>query len=267
VAGLLGSLGDASTQLDQSAASMLAIAEQTRTQCSAVSVSSKTASANVQGVAAATEELTVSVSTIQETVNASQRSTSEAVDGARIMQERVARLEAAADSITEVVGLISDIAAQTNLLALNATIEAARAGEAGKGFAVVASEVKTLAEQTARATGEISSQIQDIQQTTKDSVSAINSIMDMISGLEEGATEIAAVIGQQSGATLLISQNVQEAAQNVQSVDTNIVEVQQAADSSGGAAEDVKSASSQLNQQTRTLSDTIRNFLDQVQAA
>jgi methyl-accepting chemotaxis protein len=267
VGGILGGLGAASSKLDLSAASMMTIADQTRMQSAAVSEASQTASANVQGVAAATEELSVSVGTIQEAVRASQRSTTDAVHGARQMQERVGRLEVAAGSISEVVQLITDIAAQTNLLALNATIEAARAGEAGKGFAVVASEVKALASQTSKATGDIAAQVSEIQTTTQDSVAAIREIMDMISGLEASATEIASTIDQQSSATLLISQNVQEAAQNVQTVDSNIEQVRVAAQESGNAATDVKDASTHLNRQTSQLSEEIRTFLSKVQAA
>ena len=267
VSTMLDEVGQAASNLDENATAMAAIAEETAAQSAAVTDASSTASANVQGVAAATEELSVSVASIQDIVKTSQRSTSEAVSHAELMQQRVAQLESAAGSISEVIDLITSIAAQTNLLALNATIEAARAGEAGKGFAVVASEVKELANQTSKATDDIARQVEGIQGTTKESVEAIRQIMTMIANLEGLSTEIATTIEQQSGATVQISQNVQEAAQNVQTVDSNISGVRTAAEDSGRTATGVRDAATLLTQNSSRLSEEIQRFLADVRAA
>ena len=155
---------------------------------------------------------------------------SEAVDQARKTNDRVGELSKAAARIGDVVELINTIAGQTNLLALNATIEAARAGEAGRGFAVVASEVKALAEQTAKATGEIGQQISGIQAATQDSVGAIKEICGTIERLSEISSTIAAAVEEQGAATQEISRNVQQAAQGTQQVSSNITDVQRGAD-------------------------------------
>ena len=158
---------------------------------------------------------------------------SEAVGQARTTNDRVSELSKAAARIGDVVELINTIAGQTNLLALNATIEAARAGEAGRGFAVVASEVKALAEQTAKATGEIGQQISGIQAATQDSVTAIKGISGTIEKLSEISSTIAAAVEEQGAATQEISRNVQQAAQGTQQVSSNITDVQRGASETG----------------------------------
>ena len=172
----------------------------------------------MQSVASATEELSSSVNEISRQVQESARMASDAVGQARGTTERVSELSKAATRIGDVVELINTIAGQTNLLALNATIEAARAGEAGRGFAVVASEVKALAEQTAKATGEIGQQINGIQAATQDSVNAIKEISGTIEKLSEISSTIAAAVEEQGAATQEISRNVQQAAQGTQQV-------------------------------------------------
>ena len=194
-----------------------------------VAAASEEASTNVQSVASATEELSSSVNEISRQVQESARIASEAVDQARTTNDRVSELSKAAARIGDVVELINTIAGQTNLLALNATIEAARAGEAGRGFAVVASEVKALAEQTAKATGEIGQQIAGIQSATQDSVSAIREISGTIEKLSEISSTIAAAVEEQGAATQEISRNVQQAAQGTQEVSSNIADVQRGA--------------------------------------
>ena len=149
--------------------------------------------------------------------------------------------------IGDVVELINTIAGQTNLLALNATIEAARAGEAGRGFAVVASEVKALAEQTAKATGEIGQQITGIQGATQESVSAIKEISGTIERLSEIASTIAAAVEEQGAATQEISRNVQQAAHGTQQVSSNITDVQRGASETGSASSQVLSAAQSLS--------------------
>ena len=207
-----------------------------------VAAASEEASTNVQSVASATEELSSSITEISRQVQESARMASEAVGQARTTTDRVSELSKAATRIGDVVELINTIAGQTNLLALNATIEAARAGEAGRGFAVVASEVKALAEQTAKATGEIGQQISGIQAATQESVGAIKEISDTIEKLSEISSTIAAAVEEQGAATQEISRNVQQAAQGTQQVSSNITDVQRGASETGSASSQVLSA-------------------------
>ena len=165
---IVETVSSASTELEASAGTLTKSAQRAQEVTTAVAAASEEASTNVQSVASATEELSSSVNEISRQVQESARMAGEAVDQARITNDRVSELSKAASRIGDVVELINTIAGQTNLLALNATIEAARAGEAGRGFAVVASEVKALAEQTAKATGEIGQQISGIQAATQE---------------------------------------------------------------------------------------------------
>jgi methyl-accepting chemotaxis protein len=180
---------------------------------------------------------------------------------------RVQSLSEAANKIGEVVSLITDIASQTNLLALNATIEAARAGEAGKGFAVVATEVKSLADQTAKATEEISAQIADIQSATGEAVDAIDSIGKTIRTVDEISSSIAAAVEEQGMATSEIADNVQQAAQGTEEVDTGIAGVREAAGETGSAAEQVLATGQELSTQANTLRMAVDDFLTKVKAA
>jgi methyl-accepting chemotaxis protein len=191
----------------------------------------------------------------------------EAVAQARKTNDRVGELSKAATRIGDVVGLINTIAGQTNLLALNATIEAARAGEAGRGFAVVASEVKALAEQTARATGEIGQQITDIQAVTQESVKDIREISETIEKLSEISSTIAAAVEEQGAATQEISRNVQQAAQGTQQVSANIVDVQRGASETGSASSQVLSAAQSLSRDSNRLKLEVGNFLNSVRSA
>jgi uncharacterized protein YoxC len=178
-------VSSASTELEASAGTLTSTAERAQELTTTVAAASEEASTNVQSVASATEEMASSVNEISRQVQESARMANEAVDQARKTNDRVSELSKAAARIGDVVELINTIAGQTNLLALNATIEAARAGEAGRGFAVVASEVKALAEQTAKATGEIGQQITGIQAATQESVGAIKEISGTIEKLSE----------------------------------------------------------------------------------
>ncbi|MBR1133623.1 methyl-accepting chemotaxis protein, partial [Bradyrhizobium iriomotense] len=181
--------------------------------------------------------------------------------------ERVGELSKAAARIGDVVELINTIAGQTNLLALNATIEAARAGDAGRGFAVVASEVKALAEQTAKATGEIGQQISNIQAATEQSVGAIREISGTIERLSEISSTVAAAVEQQGAATQEISRNVQQAAHGTQRVSTNIGDVQRGASETGSASSQVLSAARSLSADSNRLKQEVANFLNSVHAA
>src|SRR5205807_2315310 len=191
---------------------------------------------NVQSVASATEEMASSVNEISRQVQGSARIAGDAVEQAQKTNDRVAELAKAAARIGDVVELINTIAGQTNLLALNATIEAARAGDAGRGFAVVASEVKALAQQTAKATGEIGQQVTGIQAATQDSVDAIKEIGGTIEKLSEISSAIAAAVEEQGAATQEIARNVQQAAQGTQQVTSNITDVQRGAAENGSAS-------------------------------
>jgi methyl-accepting chemotaxis protein len=173
----------------------------------------------------------------------------------------------AAGRIGEVVTLINDIAGQTNLLALNATIEAARAGEAGKGFAVVAQEVKNLANQTARATGEISAQIGAVQEETRDTVAAIEDIISVIGEISDISTTIASAVEEQGASTREIARNVQQAAQGTQQVNNNIGGVTEAAASTGAASNQVLDSASQLSAQAEAMREEVERFLANVRAA
>jgi methyl-accepting chemotaxis protein len=202
---IVETVSSASTELEASAGTLTATAERAQQVTTMVAAASEEATTNVQSVASATEELSSSVNEISRQVQESARMAGEAVDQARITNDRVSELSKAAARIGDVVELINTIAGQTNLLALNATIEAARAGEAGRGFAVVASEVKALAEQTAKATGEIGQQITGIQGATQESVGAIKEISGTIERLAEIASTIAAAVEEQGAATQEIS--------------------------------------------------------------
>ena len=255
-----GQLEASSTTLSQTADTVEQISQQ-------ASHASSEATANVHSVAAASEELSSSVGEISRQVSASARIASEAVDQAQKTDSRISQLSQAAARIGDVVDLIQSIAGQTNLLALNATIEAARAGEAGRGFAVVASEVKSLAEQTAKATDEISQQISDIQSATQDSVSAIKEIGATIAKISEISSTIASAVEEQGAATQEISRNVQRAAQGTSQVASNISDVQRGASETGGASSQVLSAAQSLSGESNRLKREVAKFMDTVRAA
>jgi methyl-accepting chemotaxis protein len=264
---IVETVSSASTELEASASTLSATAERAQTLTTAVAAASEEASTNVQSVASATEEMASSVNEISRQVQESARMATEAVDQARKTNDRVSELSKAAARIGDVVELINTIAGQTNLLALNATIEAARAGEAGRGFAVVASEVKALAEQTAKATGEIGQQITGIQAATQDSVGAIKEISGTIEKLSEISSTIAAAVEEQGAATQEISRNVQQAAQGTQQVSSNITDVQRGAGETGSASTQVLAAAQSLSTDSNRLKLEVGKFLTSVRAA
>ena len=264
---IIETVSSASTELEASASTLTATAEHAQELTTAVAAASQEASTNVQSVASATEEMASSVNEISRQVQESARIANEAVDQARKTNDRVGELSKAAARIGDVVELINTIAGQTNLLALNATIEAARAGEAGRGFAVVASEVKALAEQTAKATGEIGQQINSIQTATQESVGAIKEISSTIEKLSEISSTIAAAVEEQGAATQEISRNVQQAAQGTMQVSSNITDVQRGASETGTASSQVLSAAQMLSSDSNRLRLEVGKFLDTVRAA
>ena len=264
---IVQTVSSASTQLEASAGTLSSTAARSQELTTLVAAASEEASTNVQSVASATEELSSSVNEISRQVQESARMASDAVGQARVTNDRVSELSKSAARIGDVVELINTIAGQTNLLALNATIEAARAGEAGRGFAVVASEVKALAEQTAKATGEIGQQITGIQAATQDSVTAIREISGTIEKLSEISSTIAAAVEEQGAATQEISRNVQQAAQGTQQVSSNITDVQRGASETGSASSQVLSAAQSLSGDSNRLKLEVGKFLDSVRAA
>ena len=257
----------AATKLEASASTLSSTAERAQDLTTTVAAASGEASTNVQSVAAATEEMASSVTEISRQVQQSARMATDAVGQARITNARVSELSKAASRIGDVVELINTIAGQTNLLALNATIEAARAGEAGRGFAVVASEVKALAEQTAKATGEIGQQVAGIQTATAESVGAIQNISSTIEKLSEISSTIAAAVEEQGAATQEISRNVQQASHGTQRVSANITDVQRGASETGTACSQVLSAARSLSGDSNRLKLEVGKFLDSVRAA
>ena len=267
IGNIVETVSSASSQLEASATTLTSTAERAENLTTRVASASEQASTNVQSVASATEEMASSITEISRQVQESARMAGDAVGQARTTTDRVSELSKAATRIGDVVELINTIAGQTNLLALNATIEAARAGEAGRGFAVVASEVKALAEQTAKATGEIGQQISGIQAATQESVNAIKEISGTIEKLSEISSTIAAAVEEQGAATQEISRNVQQAAQGTQQVSSNITDVQRGASETGSASTQVLSAAKSLSGDSGRLKAEVSKFLTSVRAA
>ena len=240
---------------------------ETTRQTIAAAAASTQASSNVETVASATEELAASISNIAQQVTRSAGIANKAAEEARRTNAVVAGLAAGTQKIGEVVILIQNIASQTNLLALNATIEAARAGEHGRGFAVVASEVKALANQTAKATEEISAQVQDIQTATGQAVSAIQAIGGTIAEIDEISNEIAAAVDQQGAATREIASNVQQAANGTRDVNNNILSVSRASEAASNATSKLLDAANGLSSQSSQLQSEVDSFLGSLHVA
>jgi methyl-accepting chemotaxis protein len=267
VGDIVDNVSAASTELEAAANTLTKTAEATQELSTVVASASEEASSNVQSVASATEEMTGSVGEISRQVQESSNIANQAVQQAHKTDMRINDLSTAANRIGDVVKLITAIAEQTNLLALNATIEAARAGEAGKGFAVVAQEVKALAAQTAKATGEIGSQIAGMQTATNESVGAIKEIGGTIGHISQIAATIAAAVEEQGAATAEIARNVQEAAKGTAQVASNITNVNRGAGETGSASSQVLASAQSLASESNHLKVEVRKFLETVRAA
>jgi methyl-accepting chemotaxis protein len=263
----LQALSSASGDMRATSAKLTATAEQTNQQAKNAAGSSANASSNVQTVAAASQELTASIGEIGRQVTHAASIAGRAVTETQQTDTTVKGLTEATQRIGQIVSLISEIADQTNLLALNATIEAARAGDSGKGFAVVAAEVKSLANQTAKATDDISNQIAAIQGVAASAAEAMRRIGGTIDEVNSVAGSIAAAVEQQGAATQEISRNTQEAARCTVEVSASITGVTAGADATGAAAENVRTSSEALNQQAEKLRLEVDDFLAKIRAA
>ncbi len=264
---ILTQVGAAASQMNATSGEMSSVAQDTALRSNTVAAAAEEASVNVQTVAAAAEELSCSIEEINRQVGQSSEIASDAVSKADENIATIKGLEEASNRIGEVVGLISDIAEQTNLLALNATIEAARAGEAGKGFAVVASEVKNLANQTAKATEEISSQVDEMQGVTRTAVDAIEAIGKTIESMNEISVSISAAIDEQGAATQEISRNVQEASAGTTEVTSNMQGVSEASTQTGNSSQQVLEASNDLAHQADEMRKSVDAFIQGIRAA
>lgn len=267
VAAIAETLEQASASLDEAASTVLAAVEKTREEAASAASGAEEAVASVKSVAAASSQIGAASGEIASQAGGQVRISTEAVEKAASAAKTINELDEAARQIGGVVGLISDVAEQTNLLALNATIEAARAGEAGKGFAVVASEVKSLAEQTAKATAEISTRIEAIQSATGAAVDAVDDIRKVIGEVSEAASAIGAAVEEQSAATNEIARNSDQAASGNQSVASAIASVEAQVSAAADAARSVSDGSAAVREHSGGISSQISQFLERLRAA
>ncbi|MEM8837287.1 MAG: CHASE3 domain-containing protein [Pseudomonadota bacterium] len=267
VKSVVQTIASMAAEMQEAAESMSRSAATASDQSTSVAGATEEASMNVRTVAVASEELSHSISEVSRQITTSRDATRNAQETTDKAANTIANLSEMAETVGSVLSMINDIAEQTNLLALNATIEAARAGESGKGFAVVASEVKSLANQTAKATEEISTQIGSMRTATGESVDAIREIQKVIAELSDAAFAISDSVSQQDSATQEISRNAVEASNGTQNVAESIASVQAAAGDTGETAEKVLNAANELSQQSSALDEQVNAFLQKIRAA
>lgn len=265
--GMVSSLMESAESLKDAAQALSNTASRSQEKATMVSAASEQASANVQIVSAAGQELAASIQEISRQVQTSMQIAEQAVSEARNSDEKIQSLSESAQQIGIVLELIKNIAGQTNLLALNATIEAARAGEAGKGFAVVASEVKSLANETAKATQEIEGKIIQIRGASEDAVSAIKGIGQIINDINANSGSIASAVEEQSAATNEISCSVEEAAQGTQSVARDMVDVSGSAEETGRVATSINESANNLASISSQIGHRIKDFAEKINQA
>ena len=263
----LASVGQATARLIDASNAMIEAAGRSSSETGTVAAAAQEASAGVNTVAAAAEELSASIAEISRQMAQSTAISNDAMEKAAKTDATIAGLATASQKIGEIVTLISNIASQTNLLALNATIEAARAGEAGKGFAVVASEVKSLANQTAQATQDITQQIGQIQDMTRAAVEGVRAISSVIREMDGITTGIAAAVEEQGAATSEIARNVQEVAMAANQISASITDVSAAVDQSSEVAREVRAAAEVMSAEGNVLKDDVAGFLGGIRAA
>lgn len=264
---IIDTLSETASMIGETATRLADYSVENQELAQTVAAAAEQATSNVQTVAASAEELSASVEEIARQVSASSAKTAQASNDAEGASGTINDLKESSDTIGKVVNLINEIAEQTNLLALNATIEAARAGDAGRGFAVVASEVKSLAQQTATATGEIGSQVTAIQTDTDTSVSAVNEVAGLINELHEIATAIAAATEEQSAATVEISRNVLEASEGTQEVSSSITRVSETTSETSMRAQELGESAMKMGEMVSRLKEQSEEFLHDVRHA
>jgi len=261
VGGSIQLVSSAATELTATATQVSSTATNTESKSRQVAESAELASSNIDSVAAAAEELDRAISEVSGTVGDAAAASRSASEEAAAAQTRIDALDKASNRIGDVVNLILDIAEQTNLLALNATIEAARAGDAGKGFAVVANEVKSLANQTAKATDEIGNEINAMRSAIKDSVAAVRGVGETIQRLSEMNNSVAAAVEEQSATTSTMSRSMADAARSVTEVSGTMEELLGTAAETGAAAEQVNGATAELSVQANKMQSAVNDFL------
>jgi methyl-accepting chemotaxis protein len=267
VRSIVQDVSTASEQLQSNARALMGNSQETVEQALTSAAAAEEASVNVQTVASAAEELAASFGEINRQTTMATRIASEAAAIAERTDRTVGELSTAAAQIGNIVALIQNIASQTNLLALNATIEAARAGEAGKGFAVVAGEVKTLANQTAKATDEIATQVNQIRLTSTAAAEAIREIASTVGQIQETSTAVAGAVEEQNAVTNEISRNVAEAAVGTSSVSEVVGRMKMAAEGTSGEAKIISTAAVHLSSRADDLRKQVDNFISKIKSA